>query len=53
MMIRKRNKEVIKRSFTVTQGRHQASQVAVVVENPMDRRAWWATVHRVIKSRYD
>ena len=21
------------------------------LENPMDRRAWWATVHRVAKSR--
>ena len=21
------------------------------LENPMDRRAWWATVHRIIKSQ--
>ena len=23
------------------------------LENPMDRRAWWATVHGVVKSRHD
>ena len=50
-MVKKRNKEVIKGYFTVVQGRHQASQVALVVKNPMDRGAWWATVHGTTKSR--
>ena len=34
MMVKKRNKEVIKGYFTVVQGRHQASQVALVVRIP-------------------
>ena len=51
MMVKKRNKEVIKGNFTVVQGRHQASQVPLVVKNPMDRGAWWATVHGTTKSQ--
>ena len=26
------------------------SSIVVCLENPMDRGAWWATVHRVTKS---
>ena len=29
----------------------RATPFSVLLENPMDRRAWWATVHRVAKSR--
>ena len=32
-------------------GGHGNSLQYPSVENPMDRRAWWATVHRVAKSR--
>ena len=28
-----------------------ATYSSILVENPMDRRTWWATVHRVAESR--
>ena len=32
-------------------GEHSNPLQYSCVENPMDREAWWATVHRVTKSR--
>ena len=33
-----------------TEGRHDNPLQYSCLENPMDRRAWWATVHKVTNS---
>ena len=37
--------------FKPTGGEHRSPLQYSCLENPTDRRAWWATVHRVAKSQ--
>ena len=42
---------LIPESGTPPEGEHGSPLRYSCLENPMDREAWWATVHRVAKNR--
>ena len=47
----RRDADSIPRSGTSPGGQHSYPLQCSCLENPMDRGAWWAAVHRVTKSQ--